>query len=460
MAELNVSPAVPEIKKGKPEKLGMLEKVSYGFGDLASNFVWGMTTSYLLFFYTDVFGISAAVVGTLFLITRIWDAVNDPIMGIIVDKTNSKHGKARPYILYLAVPFAFLSVLTFITPDFSNTGKIIYAYVTYFLLGMIYTGINLPYGALLPLMTRDSIEKSKLGSFRMMGLAAGSIAVSALTLPLVDLLGNGNQQLGFPITMALYSVVGVVLFMFTFKFCKERFTEPVDKNNPIVFRKAAVNMFKNQPWLMVAVNSLIYFLRIGLFFGVLIYYVTYVLEQPQMVPLYLTLANVANFVGGAIAPFILKRLGNRNGSIILLTLCVPLFIAMLLLENGSFTVFTTVFFIAFTFIGVNGAANFALLADSIDYQEWKYGQRTDGLLYSAYSFATKFGIAIGSAAVAYALAWAGYNPDAITASAQDMIRVIMYAGLIVLTIAQIIALFFYKLDKFHASIVADLRNRD
>ncbi len=454
-----LDPIIKTDVKGS-DKLGMLEKVSYGFGDLASNFVWGMTTSYLLFFYTDIFGISAAAVGTLFLITRIWDAINDPIMGIIIDKTHTKHGKARPYILYLIIPFAIVSVLTFITPDFSDTGKIIYAYVTYFLLGMIYTGINLPYGALMPLMTRDSAEKSQLGSFRMMGLAVGSIAVAAFTLPLVDFFGNGNQQLGFPITMALYSVIATILFMFTFKFCKERYTEPIDTKNPVKLRKAATNMFKNQPWLIVALNSLIYFLRIGLFFGVLIYYVTYVLEQPEMVPLYLTMANVANFVGGAIAPPILKRLGNRNGSVILLTLCIPLFISLIFLENGSFTLFTIAFFIALTFIGVNGAANFALLADSIDYQEWKFGQRTDGLLYSAYSFATKFGIAIGSAAVAYALALGGYDPDAITASAKDMIKIIMYSGLIVLTALQVVTLLFYKLDHYHADIVAELKTRN
>jgi glycoside/pentoside/hexuronide:cation symporter, GPH family len=211
---------------------------------------------------------------------------------------------------------------------------------------------------------------------------------------------------------------------------------------------------------VISVNSIVQFLRIGVLFGVLIYYVTYVLEQPALVPLYLTLASVANFAGGAIAPWALKRLGNRNGSIILLSASVPLFVLLIFLEDGSTTLFATVFFIALTLIGVNGAANFAMLADTIDYQEWKFGQRTEGLLYSGYSFATKFGIAIGSALVAYALGWAGYDPDAITESALSMIRFLLFAGLIAFTILQVITLAFYKLDQNHADIIKELDMRN
>ncbi|MBW8351371.1 MFS transporter [Bacillus sp. IITD106] len=444
----------------KVEKISLKEKISYSFGDLASNFVWGMTTSYLLFFYTDIFGITAAAVGTLFLITRIFDALNDPVMGIIIDKTKSKHGKARPYLLYLPIPFAILSVLTFITPGFSDSGKLVYAYVTYLLLGMIYTAINIPYGALMSMMTRDSNEKSQLGSFRMMGLAAGSILVSALTLPLVKLFGGGNQQIGFPITMAVFSAIGVVLFYITFKYCKERYSEQEDPNNKIKVTESIGNLFKNKPWTVIATSSVIQFLRIGAMFGVLIYFVTYVLDQPALVPLYLTLANVANFAGGAIAPPILKRLKNRNGSLVVLAIALALFILLIFLENSSVYLFASVFFIANTLIGVSGSANFALLADTVDYQEWKFGKRTEGLLYSAYSFATKFGIAIGSAFIAYALGWAGYNPNAITGEAVSMIRFLMYAGPILFTLLQVIVLVFYKLDHNHAQIVKELNERN
>ncbi|MBO1514112.1 MFS transporter [Metabacillus bambusae] len=442
-------------------KLSTLEKASYGFGDLASNFVWGMTSSYLLFFYTDIFGITAAAVGTLFLLTRIWDAVNDPIMGILVDRTKTKHGKARPYILYLSIPFAVLSILTFITPDFSDTGKLVYAYVTYTLLGMIYTGINLPYGALMPMMTRDPKEKTQLGSFRMMGMALGSILVAALTLPLVDFFGNGNQQVGFPITMALFSAIGIILFYLTFKNCKERYSEyhSIDEKEKVSIKESIVRMIKNKHWVIIASNSLLIFLRLGLMYGVLIYYVMYVLEQPGMVPVYLTVLNVGNFVGGALAPAILTKVGNRNGSLIVTPISIVLFAALAFMEGVSPVLFVSIFFIANTLIGISFPANFAMLADTVDYQEWKFGKRTEGLLYSGYSFATKFGIAIGSSFAAYALGWAGYNPEALTELATYTIRVLMFAAPISLSLIQIVILFFYKLDKQHPQIVLELEKK-
>lgn len=437
-------------------RLKLSEKISYGFGDLASNFVWGMTTSYLLYFYTNVFGLAATAIGTLFLVTRILDAVIDPVIGVMIDKTNSKFGKARPFILFLTIPFAIFSVLTFITPDFTDTGKLIYAYLTYLILGILYSGVNLPYGALMPMMTKNSEEKTQLSSFRIMGMAIGAIAVSALTNPLVKWLGGGNDQLGFPITMGIFTVIAVIMFYLVFRNCKERFSENAEKTKELAVRVSVKNMFHNQPWVMIALNSIAMFLRIGVVFGVLVYFVQYVLQQPEMIPLYLTLANVANFVGGAAAPYILNKLGKRNGSIAALSGAVLLYGVLFFLENGSPFLYLTIFFIANVGIGINGPANFSMLADTVDYQEWKFGHRTEGMLYSAYSFATKFGIAVGGSLVAYALGFAGYDPKAVTSQAADMIRILFYLGPVILTILQIVFLAFYKLDNQHSQIVKEL----
>ncbi|NGP45239.1 MFS transporter [Bacillaceae bacterium SIJ1] len=444
--------------KQPSKKLSFIEKLSYGFGDLASNFVWGMTTSYLLFFYTDIFGLAAGAVGTLFLLTRIWDAVNDPLMGILVDKTNTKHGKARPYILYLAIPFAIISVLTFITPDFSYTGKLIYAYVTYTLLGMIYTAINLPYGALMSMMTRDSEEKAKLSSFRMMGMATGAILVSVLTLELVDFFGNGNQQLGFPITMGVFSLIAIGLFMMTFRHCKERYAEYQTADHEVDVKKSMTSLMKNGPWRIVSLNALILFLRVGAMSGVLIYYITYVLERPGLAPLYLGLLNAAYFVGAFFAPSLLKKLGNRNGTIVATSMALLLFISLIFLESAPQLLFASLFFLANAAIGIGNAATLAMLADTVDYQEYKFGTRSEGTLYASYSFATKLGIALGSAFVAYALDFAGYTPEALTEGALSMIRFLMFAAPIVFTALQIFVLFFYKLDRTHAKIVQHLKN--
>lgn len=442
------------------DKLTLKEKISYGYGDLASNFVWGMATSYLLFFYTDIFGISAAAVGTLFLITRIWDAVNDPLMGIVIDRTRSKHGKARPYLLWMAIPFGALSVLTFITPGFSDTGKLVYAYITYTLLGMIYTAINLPYGTLMTMMTRDSGEKAQLGSFRSMGRSIGGIIVAALTLPLAGFLGKGNLQIGFPLTMTIYSIIGIVLFLLVFKNCKEKVTQVIKKEKAPNLTKSIGQMFRNQPWVVVAASVLFWFMRLGVMNAILIYYVNYVIGKPHMVPLYLTLLNVANLVGAIIAPFLIKRLGNRNSSIAMYSIVVVLLVLLYFVEGQSTILFALLFFLINTLIGFGEPANLTMLGDSIDYHEWKYGERVEGLLYSAYSFSTKFGVAIGSAFVAYALGWAGYDPDAITDQAISMIRALMIFAPIALTVLSIIILAFYRLDKTHAQITEEIAERN
>lgn len=440
-------------------RLKLSEKISYGLGDLASNFVWGMTTSYLLYFYTNVYGLAATAIGTLFLITRILDAVIDPVIGVMIDKTNSRFGKARPYILYLTIPFGIFSVLTFITPEFSDGGKLIYAYATYLILGILYSGVNLPYGALMPMMTKDSEEKTQLSSFRIMGMAVGSILVAALTNPLVKWFGGGNDQLGFPVTMGIFTVIAMIMFYLVFRNCKERFSESAEKTKDLDIRVSAKNMFNNQPWLMIAISSVIMFLRIGVVFGVLVYFVQYVLKQPEMIPFYLTLANVANFAGGALAPFVLKRLGKRSGSIAALSAAVVLYGVLFFLEQGSPALYLVIFFLANVGIGINSPANFSMLADTVDYQEWKFGHRSEGMLYSAYSFATKFGIAVGGSLVAYALGFAGYDPKAVTTQAEEMIRILFYMGPIVLTILQIGCLALYKLDRQHAHIMQELDRR-
>lgn len=442
----------------KLSKLSLREKVSYGYGDIASNFVWGMVNSYLLFFYTDVFGLAAAAVGTLFLITRVSDAITDPIMGMVIDKTKSKHGKARPYLLHMAVPFGLLSVITFITPDFSDTGKLIYAYITYGLLGIVYTAINIPYGALMPMMSRDSKEKGELNSYRAIGRSIGAIMVASLTLPLVDLLGNGNQQIGFPLAMAVYSLIGVALFWLTFKNCKERVQAHTNGDDGPSIGKSFVQMLKNKYWLLTSINSFLWFVRLGIMNGVLIYYVNYVLEQPDMVPFYLTLLNIANLVGGFFALSILRKYSSRNSSMLMYLIAIAILAMLFLVEGESTIMFVALFFIANVLIGYGDPANLTMLGDTIDYQEWKFGTRPEGLLVSSYSFSTKFGVALGSSFLAYALGWAGYDPSAITEQVQSLIRHMMLVLPIFITILQIVVLFFYNLDKHHAEIVKDLNH--
>ena len=212
------------------EKLKLKEKAGYGFGDFASSMFWKMFSVYLLFFYTDVFGISAAVVGTMFLVTRIFDGLNDPIMGILADRTNTKWGKFRPYLLWMAIPFALFGVLTFTTPDLTTSSKIIYAYVTYCLMMIVYTAVNVPYASLLGVMTSNLKDRTSLASFRFIFAFAGSILVLATAEPLVEYLSNDqgiiNPQKGWQQTMTIYGVIAAIFFFGTFYLTRERIQPP------------------------------------------------------------------------------------------------------------------------------------------------------------------------------------------------------------------------------------------
>ena len=229
-------------------KLKISEKISYGFGDLASNIMWGLVSSFLLYFYTDVALIPAAATATLFLLARVLDAFIDPIIGSFVDKTNSKYGRTRPFIFFGIIPFAIMFVLTFTSFDLSDTGKLIYAYVTYIIVGILYSVINVPYGALMPLMTRNTEEKAQLASFRMLGMAAGNIFVSACSMALVNILGKGNQRTGFLLTSMFFAVAGMICFLIVCFNCKERYLEKhVESTIKVKASETYKNVLKNKP---------------------------------------------------------------------------------------------------------------------------------------------------------------------------------------------------------------------
>jgi len=230
------------------------ERISYGLGDTASNIVFQMITMYLMFFYTDVYGLNVAAVGTLFLVARIIDAFDSPIIGVMIDRTHTRWGKSRPYFLWLAIPFAVVAIMTFATPDFSNTGKLIYAYATYIILGILYAAINLPLTSLLTSMTSNSQERTIVNSVRMIFGQLGGLIVSVAALPLVAVFGNGNQQDGFLWTMVLFASVAVVFFFMTFANTRER-VQLVGGKQTVPFKESIKALKGNYPWwLLLAIN--------------------------------------------------------------------------------------------------------------------------------------------------------------------------------------------------------------
>ncbi|KAB7668371.1 MFS transporter [Bacillus sp. B1-b2] len=441
------------------KKMSLIEKMSYGSGDFASNMIWGLVGSFLLYFYTDVTLVPVAAAGTLLLVTRILDAIIDPVIGGFIDRTNSKWGRTKPYIIFGILPLCFFYVLTFTSFDFSDSGKIIYAYITFIITGLLYSVVNIPYGALMPLMTRDSSEKNQLSSFRMGGMAIGNTLVAACTMPLVGAFGQGDEQRGFFFTAIIYSILGIIAFTLIIKNCKERYVEVIaPSKEKQSLRNTYKSAFKNTPWVSTMLFSLLLFIKIGAVVSITIYYCIQVLGNPAMVSILLPLLYVSMLVSAAITTPVLNKFGHRKGNI----LTLGIFIAgmcILPFFSSQTAIFVTVYFIVNVFNGIGAGSVFGMTADSVDYNEWKFGMRSEGTLYAGYSFATKVGMAIGGAVVGYLLALVGYNAENVSGFAKSSINFSYFFIPILISILQIIAISFYKLDSIHKDIVAELEEK-
>ncbi|SET22122.1 MFS transporter [Paenibacillus sp. NFR01] len=452
-------PVVRTSEAGRSSKLTFKEKISYGLGDLGSNLMWGIVGSFLLYFYTDVALIPVAATGTLILVARILDSIIDPVIGGFVDRTNTRYGRARPYILFGIVPFAIMLILTFTSPDLSNTGKIIYASVTYIIAGLLYSIVNVPYGALMPMMTRSGEEKDQLSSYRMVGMAGGSIIVTALTTPMVKFFGGGNEQKGYLFTTIVFAVLSSIMFLIVFKNCKERYVEPVSahkaKGSLIQTYKSA---FKNAPWVSTIVFSLLLFIRTGATVSITIFFCLHVLHNPGMISILLPALYVSLLCSAAITPAFLKKFKQRKGNIIAQILFMIALSIMPFFEHNM-AMFVGLWLVANIFGGISSGAVFSMIANSVDYNEWKFNNKSEGTLYAGYSFATKVGMALGSAVVGYTLAFTGYSAENVTAGASSAINVLFFAIPLVCTVLQIAAICFYKLDAIHPQVVRELDAR-
>src|SRR5690625_2263297 len=441
-------------------KILFLEKVGYGAGDLASNLLYAAIGSFLIFFYTDSIGISAGIIGTIMLFSRVFDGVTDIGMGLLVDKTSTKHGKARPWILWMAIPFALTAISMFTVPDVSTVWKIVYIVITYNLFSLIYTAINIPYGVLNSLITQDAYDRSVLNIFRNFSATIGSMIIGVLTMPIVN--AFGGEQSSWIMTFTIFSIAAALLFYFTFRTTKERVGAAVSgsKSTNVPLGKGLKALFSNKYWLIMVSLSIIGFMNLSISAGIGIYYAKYILGNEELIGV-LTVAQILPTLIGLflIAP-IIKRFGKRN------TMMIGLFVTMIgvipILFNPE-NVWLVVVAIAIRGIGTApvGGTIFAMIADTIEYGEWKYGVRTEGLVYSAGSFGTKVGSGLGAAILGWMMSFGGYiGSDAIQSEAAFFtIKFIAIAVPLILSIVQVILLSFHKLDKIYPKILADLEAR-
>jgi GPH family glycoside/pentoside/hexuronide:cation symporter len=436
-------------------KLSLKEKIGYGLGDTASHFVWDMVGFWLLFFYTDVYGISAAAAGTIMLIARFWDMAIDPVIGVVSDRTNTRWGKFRPYILFGAVPYAVLAVLTFTTPDFGEYGKIIYAGATYVLLMTAYAFINLPYSALGAVMTDDTYERAGLNTYRFIAGFGGQFIVTGLALTLAEFFGGGDKAQGFQYTLFLFAALSLVFFFITFKTTRERVQPPKDQQNSI--KEDVKNLFNNKAWIILAIVGIVSFVMFAMQNAAIAYYFKYYLGRESNVQLFNVIGTVALIVALPLSKPLAKRFGNKRVFIGSSLISGVFFMLIYLPGVNDLTTIYVFNIIAKMAYAPAVPLLWTMIADSADYGEWKSGRRSTGLYFSAAVFAQKAGWGIGAAIAGWILAISQFVPNveqSATAITGIKLLVSVIPGILYMSCA--LFMLFYKID----SKTTDIMKKD
>ena len=428
------------------EKLSVTEKVGYALGDTAANFIFQTMVIFQLAFYTDTFGISAAAAGTLFLVVRVWDAIFDPIMGVVADGTKTRWGKFRPWILWTAVPFGIMGFLTFATPDLSTGGKLIYAYVTYIILMMVYSANNLPYSALSGVMTGDQAERTSLSQYRFFFAMLAQLAIQGLALPMVNYFGQGNDARGYQWTMGIFSALAVVFFFVTFATTKERILPAPDQKTDI--KADFANLLKNGPWLAMFALTLVLFVTLALRGGAVLYYFRYYVGREELFSWFNVGGTVATILGVVGSKPLALRFGKRNLFIAGLAATVVFTAAFVVVPPTAIVpIFVTEILRQFAY-GFTIPLLWAMMADVADYSEWQTGRRATAIVFSAIVFALKAGLGFGGALGGYLLSAYGYVPN--VEQTPRALQGILYSMSVFPAVAFalcIVCLLFYRIDR-------------
>ena len=450
-------------------KIGLSEKIGYGLGDMSSSMFWKLFGAYLMIFYTDVFGISAAIVGTMFAVTRVWDSFFDPIVGAVADRTSSRWGRFRPYLLYLAVPFGLIGILTFLTPPFGETGKIVYAFITYGLMMMVYSAINVPYASLLGVMSPAPADRNTLATYRMTFAYLGSFVALLLFMPLVNAFGGADDngpmhgwltasQFGWLMAVLVIAIVCVILFLGCFALTKER-VRPV-KQEKASLRTDLRDLLHNRPWwilLGAGVASLVFN---SIRDGATVYYFKYYVDETAIgsisflgLPfvlsgLYLAVGQAANIVGVILAAPISNRIGKRRTFMAAMAVASVLSIIFFWLDKDQLLLI----FVLQALISICAGSIFPLLwsmyADCADHSELQTGNRATGLIFSSSSMSQKFGWAFGTAITGWMLAQFGFQANAVQ-SAETIQGIKMFLSILpaIGALLSLAFIYFYPLSE-------------
>jgi glycoside/pentoside/hexuronide:cation symporter, GPH family len=479
-------------------KLSVGEKLGYSLGDLAANLIFQTLVTFISFYYTDVYKIPAATASTIIFICGIVGAFFNPVMGAIADRTQTRWGKFRPWILWTSVPFGLMAILTFSTPDIGMTAKIIYAFITYFLLILIYSANNLPYAALSGVLTGDMGERNSLSSYRFVAVMVAQFIIQVLLLPLVLILGDGDKAVGFENTMTIFAIAGTVFLLITFLTTRERIVPKPEQKSTV--REDLGDLFKNKPWIVMLVLTVMIFITLALKGGMYIYYFENYLSEshlasfldrigfngfidglnslvigmgltgfqwPEDAPTSgFSLFNAGGIIFMIVGIMFSKGLADRYGkrdvfgiALFLSTLCVLAFIFYA--PTSIALVFISQILHGF-FYGITIPLLWAMIADVADYSEWKNNRRATAIIFSAMIFGLKAGLSIGGALVAGILAFYGYDAT-LGSQAAGTVMGIKFSVSVYASIPFLIgagSLFFYEINKkMETQIEKDLINR-
>jgi glycoside/pentoside/hexuronide:cation symporter, GPH family len=425
-------------------KIKLKEKIGYGFGDAASSMFWKIFGMYSLFFYTDVLGITAAAAGTMFLVARLWDSFFDVFVGIMSDRTKSRYGKYRPYLLWFAIPFAVMGAVTFFAPDFGQTAKLVYAYITYSLMMIVYSMINVPYASLLGAISSDPTERNSLSSYRMSFAFIGSFVTFMLLQPLIDFFSKtfGNVDLtktaqaaessvstspvGWVMGVGAIGMICVVLFLLCFSWTKERVTQ-IESEKHVSVKQDLKNLFHNAPWWILVATGLAALLFNAVRDSVAIYFfrdyvqVNYRMAGTNwdMTTIYFLVGQAANLIGVMAAPSISRKYGKKRTYMIAMLMAAILSTGFYFIPNSISWILIFQFMISI-FAGYVLPLLWSMFADIVDHQELLTGRRATGLIFSSSSMSQKLGWALGSAMSGWILAVFHYMPNAVQQSSETI----------------------------------------
>ncbi|TNV19250.1 MFS transporter [Buttiauxella sp. B2] len=405
-------------------KLSIKEKIGYGMGDAGCNIIFGAIMLFVNYFYTDIFGLAPALVGVMLLSIRVIDAITDPIMGAIADRTQTRWGRFRPWILWMAAPFAFFSYLMFTTPDWAYSSKVIYAFVTYFLLSLTYTAINIPYCSLGSVITNDPKERVACQSYRFVMVGIATLILSLSLLPMVDWFGGGDKAKGYQMAMGVLAVLGMCMFLFCFSTVRERVRPAVQSNDAL--KSDLKDVWKNDQWVRILLLTLCNVCPGFIRMAATMYYVTWVMGQSTSFATIFISLGVVGMMGGSMLAKVLTDRICKLKVFFWCNIALAIFsCGFYFLDPHATTLIMVMYFLLNILHQIPSPLHWSLMADVDDYGEWKTGKRITGISFSGNLFFLKLGLAIAGAMVGFLLSWYGYDAGAKQQSPDSINGIVM-----------------------------------